>query len=146
MKKKDMFKQLVPGIVVGFILGFVLTTIVGVNKENPIPNYIGGAMCCLVPTLLNCLVVLKLSAKKIKRKISVVEVLKRALPYCLFAIVVGLIVVIVVIEKVLGIDTRTISGFVTSIYQATLGVIVSSISAYFALKKYLQDVKYTKRK
>ena len=143
MKKKDMFKQLVPGIVVGFILGFVLTTIVGVNKENPIPNYIGGAMCCLVPTLLNCLVVLKLSAKKIKRKISFVEVLKRALPYCLF---VGLIIVIVVIEKVLGIDTRTISGFVTSIYQATLGVIVSSISAYFALKKYLQDVKYTKRK
>ena len=46
MKKKDMFKQLVPGIVVGFILGFILTTLVGVNKENAIPNYIGGAMCC----------------------------------------------------------------------------------------------------
>ena len=146
MKKKDMFKQLVPGIVVGFILGFVLTTLVGVNKENAIPNYIGGVMCCLVPTLLNCLVVLKLSAKQINRKITFANAIKRALPYCLIAIVGGLLIVIVVVEKVLSIDTRTLSVLVTSIYQATLGVVVSSISAYFALKGYLKDVKYTKRK
>ena len=146
MKKKDMFKQLVPGIVVGFILGFILVTLVGVNKESSLPNYLGGAMCCLLPTFLNCLVVLKLSAKQIKRKISFGDAIKRALPYCLVAVVIGLVIVIVIIEKVLSIDTRTLSVLTTSIYQATLGVVVSSISAYMALKKYLKDVKYTKRK
>ena len=53
MKKNDIIKQLVPGLVVGFILGFILITIVGVNKEDEVPNLIGGVMSCAIPMLLN---------------------------------------------------------------------------------------------
>ena len=59
MKKNDIIKQLLPGIIVGFILGCILISLVGVNETDPIPNYIGGAMSCLVPTILNTIIVLK---------------------------------------------------------------------------------------
>ncbi len=146
MKSKDVFKQLLPGVVVGFILGIILVSLVGVDKENSIPNYIGGAMCCLVPTFLNCLIVLFGTAKTIKRKISFKDVLIRILPFVLLAGIIGLIIVAVVIERVIGIDPRSISLMTTAIYEAILGVVVSTIFAYIALKKYVMDVKYTKRK
>lgn len=146
MKRKDIVKQLLPGVVVGFILGIVLVSLVGVDKENVIPNYIGGAMCCLVPTFLNCLIVLLGTAKTLKRKISFKDVLLRILPYLLFAGIIGLFVVAVVVERIIGIDLRTISLMVTAIYESILGVVVSTIFAYLALKKYAKDVKYTKRK
>ena len=146
MKSKDVFKQLLPGVVVGFILGIILVSLVGVDKENSIPNYIGGAMCCLVPTFLNCLIVLFGTAKTIKRKISFKDVLIRILPFVLLAGIIGLIIVAVIIERLIGIDPRTISLMATAIYEAILGVVVSTIFAYIALKKYVKDVKYTKRK
>ena len=146
MKSKDVFKQLLPGVVVGFILGIILVSLVGVDKENSIPNYIGGAMCCLVPTFLNCLIVLFGTAETIKRKISFKDVLIRILPFVLLSGIIGLIIVAVVIERLIGIDPRTISLIATAIYEAILGVVVSTIFAYIALKKYVKDVKYTKRK
>ncbi len=146
MKRNDIVKQLIPGIVVGFILGLILVSLVGVNTEDVIPNYIGGAMCCLVPTLLNTLIVLKSSSKILKRKISIIEILKRSIPYLLLSAITGLFVVAVIVEKVLNIDTRTISVLVTAIYESLLGVVTSTIFAYLALKKYIKDVKYTKRK
>ncbi len=146
MKRKDIIKVLLPGIVVGFILGIILVSIIGVDKENTIPNYIGGAMCCLVPTFLNCIIVLFNTAKNLKRKISFKEVLTRILPYVLLGGIIGLIVVAVIVEKIIGIDLRSLSIVVTAIYESILGVIVSTIFAYIALKKYTKDVKYTKRK
>ena len=85
MKKEDIIKELVPGVVVGFILGIILVSLVGVNKDDVIPNFIGGAMCCGVPTLLNCLIVLKQTAKHVKRKLSILEALKYAIGYILWA-------------------------------------------------------------
>lgn len=146
MKNKEIVKLLVPGVIVGLFLGFLLTMLVGVNKEDAIPNYFGGAMCCIVPTFLNCLVVLKMGSKQIKRKISFIEIFKRVLPYLILAGVIGLVFVILLIENVLKIDTRTLSVMVTAVYQSILGVVVSTICAYLAFKKYLSDVKYTKRK
>ena len=146
MKSKDIVKQLLPGVIVGFFLGIILVSLVGVNKENSIPNYIGGAMCCLVPTFLNCLIVLFGTAKTLKRKISFKDVLLRILPYIFLAGIIGLIVVMVVVEKIIGVDLRTISLMTTAIYESILGVIVSTLFAYLALKKYVKDVKYTKRK
>ena len=145
MKRKDIGKLLLPGVIVGFILGIILVSLVGVDKENIIPNYIGGAMCCLVPTFLNCLIVLFGTAKKLKRKISFKNVLIRILPYVLLAGIIGLFIVAVVIERLIGIDPRTISLIITAIYEAILGVLVSTLFAYIALKKYIKDVKYTKR-
>lgn len=146
MNKKDIIKQLFPGVIAGIILGLGLTYLVGVNRENAIPNYIGGAMCCLIPTFLNCLIVLKGTAKHLNRKISLKDTFLRTLPWMLLAGVIGLLIVAVGIEKVLQIDTRTISLFITMIYQTCMGILSSTIFAYIALKKYVADVKYTKRK
>ncbi len=145
MKGKDIFKQLLPGVIVGLILGFCLTMLVGVNTENPMPNYIGGAMCCFIPTLLNCIIVLKGTAKHLNRKLSFGKALGRTMPYALVALVVGFGVVALIVEQVMGINTCELSTTTTAIYEAILGVVVSTISAYFALKKYESDVKYTKR-
>lgn len=145
MKGKDIFKQLLPGVIVGLILGFCLTMLVGVNTENPMPNYIGGAMCCFIPTLLNCIIVLKGTAKQLDRKLSFGKALGRTMPYALVALVIGFVVVAVIVEQLMGINTCELSTLTTAIYEAILGVVVSTISAYFALKKYASDVKYTKR-
>ena len=145
MKKEDIVKQLLPGVVVGLILGFVLVNLVGVNTQDAIPNYIGGAMCCLVPTLLNCMIVLNGTAKTLKRKLSLKDAFIRSMPFFIIAAFIGLFIVAVIVEKVMGIDTRTMTVLQTAIYQAILGVIVSTIFAFIALKKYEKDVKYTRR-
>ncbi len=146
MKGKDIFKQLLPGAIAGIVLGMGLTYLVGVNRENVIPNYIGGAMCCLIPTFLNCLIVLKGTAKHLDRKISLKDAFLRTLPWMLLAGIIGLLIVAVGIEKILHIDTRTIPLSTTMIYQTCMGIVSSTIFAYIALKKYVADVKYTKRK
>ena len=145
MKKNEIIKILMPGVIVGLILGFGLTMLVGVNKENVIPNYIGGIMCCFLPTILNCIVVLKQTASQLKRKISIGNVLKRSLPKALIAGLIGFIVVAGLVNKLLNIDICNLSVIITAIYEAILGVIISTIMAYIALKKYISDVKYTKR-
>lgn len=145
MKGKDKLKQLVPGVVVGLILGFTLTFVVGVDKNNPIPNYIGGAMCCFIPTLLNCIIVLKGTAKHLDRKISFWDAFKRTLPYAIIALVIGFMVVAFVVEQIFGFSTCNIPVLVTALYEAVLGVVVSTISAYIALNDYEEDVKYTRR-
>ena len=145
MKSNDIAKQLFPGVIVGLILGFTLTMIVGVNKENPIPNYIGGAMCCFIPTLLNCVIVLKGTAKCLDRKLSIGKAFSQTLPYAFIALLIGLFVVAIFLERIIGISTRDISKLVTAIYQAILGVVASTIAAFIALKRYEKNVKYTRR-
>lgn len=145
MKKEDIIKQLVPGIIGGFILGCIVISLVGVNETDPIPNYIGGAMSCVVPTLLNTIIVLKGTAKHLRRKISIGACLKRTIPYVLIAAVIGFLVVFGLVENILNMSSCDIPLVPTVLYQATLGVIVSTIMAYFALKKYEAQVKYTRR-
>jgi len=145
VKTEDIAKQLLPGVLVGLVLGFGLTMLVGVDTENAIPNYIGGAMCCFIPTLLNCVVVLKGTAKHLNRELSIGKALGRVIPYALIALVFGLFFVMVVVEKIVGVDTRFISVIDTAVYEALLGVVVSTLAAFLALKKYESDVKYTRR-
>lgn len=146
MKTEDIAKQLLPGVLVGLVLGFCLTLLVGVDTENVIPNYIGGAMCCFIPTLLNCIIVLKGTAKHLNRELPIGKAVGRTIPYALVALVFGLLFVSIVVEKMLGIDTRFISVIGTASYEAILGVVVSTLAAFLALKKYESDVKYTRRK
>ena len=91
MKSKDILKQLIPGLIVGFLLGFILITIVGVDKENEVPNIIGGVMSCAVPTLLNGLIVLKGTAKVLDRKLSIGKALVINIPYIIMAAILGLL-------------------------------------------------------
>lgn len=145
MKKKDIVKQLIPGVLVGLILGFGLTMLVGVNKKEALPNYIGGGMCCLIPTLLNCIVVLKGTAKQLKREISLKNTFIIALPLSIINFIIGVLVVIIGVEKIINISSCDLSITITAIYQSILGVITSTAGAYIALKRYESQVKYTKR-
>ena len=145
MKSKDIIKQLLPGVVVGFILGVVLTTVVGVDTENEIPNIIGGIMSCAVPTLLNGIIVLKGTAKALDRKLSVGKALLRNLPYVLIAAVLGFLFAFGVLMNGLNIDLRTLETMENTLIFATLGVIISTFLAYIALKSYEKSVKYTRR-
>lgn len=145
MKSKDIIKQLLPGVVVGFILGVVLTTVVGVDTENEIPNIIGGIMSCAVPTLLNGIIVLKGTAKVLDRKLSVGKALLRNLPYVLIAAVLGFLFAFGVLMNGLNVDLRTLETMENTLIFATLGVIVSTFLAYIALKSYEKSVKYTRR-
>lgn len=145
MKGKDIFKLLVPGIFVSLILGFAISMIVGVNPTDPIPNYIGWGVSCLVPTLLNGLVVLKSAAKELERKISIGGVFKQNGIYIILSLVVGLIIGAVIIEKMFGISTCDISRVTTAVSQAITGAIISTVFGYFAVSSYAKKVKYTKR-
>ncbi|MBE6140651.1 MAG: hypothetical protein E7172_03855 [Firmicutes bacterium] len=135
MESKDIIKQLIPGVIVGLILGFGLTYLVGVNETDAIPNYIGGAMCCFIPTLLNCTIVLKGTAKHLNLDLPIKKAFLKSLPYAAIAILIGLFVVIILVEKVFMMDTREISVIATATYEALLGVVVSTIAAFIALKK-----------
>ena len=145
MKGKDIIKQLLPGVVVGFILGFVLTTVVGVDPENEIPNIIGGVMSCAIPTLLNGVIVLKGTAKALDRKLSIGKAFLRNLPYVLVAAILGFLFAFGVLINGLNIDLRTLETMENTSIFATLGVIVSTLLAFIALKSYEKSVKYTRR-
>ena len=145
MKGKDIIKQLLPGVVVGFILGFVLTTVVGVDPENEIPNIIGGVMSCAIPTLLNGVIVLKGTAKVLDRKLSIGKAFLRNLPYVLVAAILGFLFAFGVLINGLNIDLRTLETMENTLIFATLGVIVSTLLAFIALKNYEKSVKYTRR-
>ena len=145
MKSKDIIKQLLPGVVVGFILGFVLTTVVGVDPENEIPNIIGGVMSCAIPTLLNGVIVLKGTAKVLDRKLSIGKAFLRNLPYVLVAAILGFLFAFGVLINGLNIDLRTLETMENTLIFATLGVIVSTLLAFIALKSYEKSVKYTRR-
>jgi len=146
MKNEDVVKLLIPGIIVGAILGFGLGMLAGVNPTNPIPNYIGGILCCVVPTLLNCIIVIKGAAKNLKRSISIGEAFKRVIPYVIGAALVGLFMYMAVIESLLGINSCDIPRITNAIMQAVFGILASTFFGFVAIKSYARDVKYTKRK
>ena len=145
MKSKDILKQLIPGLIVGFLLGFILITIVGVDEENEVPNIIGGVMSCAIPTLLNGLIVLKGTAKVLDRKLSIGKALVINIPYIIMAAILGFLFTYGVLITALDIDLRTLSQMENTLIFATLGAILSTILAYFALRHYEKSVKYTRR-
>ncbi len=145
MKSKDILKQLIPGLIVGFLLGFILITIVGVDEENEVPNIIGGVMSCAIPTLLNGLIVLKGTAKVLDRKLSIGKALVINIPYIIMAAILGLLFTYGVLMTALDIDLRTLSQMENTLIFATLGAIISTVLAYFALRHYEKSVKYTRR-
>jgi len=145
MKSKDILKHLIPGLVVGFILGFILITIVGVDKENEVPNIIGGVMSCAIPTLLNGLIVLKGTAKVLDRKLSIGKAFVINIPYIIIAGILGFLFAYGFLMTALDIDLRTLTQMENTIMFATLGAIISTFLAYFALRHYEKSVKYTRR-
>lgn len=145
MKSKDIIKQLAPGLIVGFILGFALITVVGVDTENEVPNIIGGVMSCAIPTLLNGLIVLKGTAKVLDRKLSIGKAFLINIPYIIIAGILGFLFAYGVLMTALDIDLRTLQPMENTLIFATLGAIISTFLAYFALRHYEKSVKYTRR-
>lgn len=145
MKSKDIIKQLAPGLIFGFILGFALITVVGVDTENEVPNIIGGVMSCAIPTLLNGLIVLKGTAKVLDRKLSIGKAFLINIPYIIIAGILGFLFAYGVLMTALDIDLRTLTQMENTLIFATLGAIISTFLAYFALRHYEKSVKYTRR-
>ena len=145
MKSKDIIKQLAPGLIVGVILGFALITVVGVDTENEVPNIIGGVMSCAIPTLLNGLIVLKGTAKVLDRKLSIGKAFLINIPYIIIAGILGFLFAYGVLMTALDIDLRTLQPMENTLIFATLGAIISTFLAYFALRHYEKSVKYTRR-
>ena len=100
----------------------------------------------LILGVVLALIVLKTGSKAVNRNLSVGSAFLRAIPFAIGAGILGFLIVFGLIENVIQISTCDISLGVTIAYQATLGVLVSTLLALVALNKYLSDVKYTKRK
>lgn len=145
MKREDIVKQLVPGVIMGVVLGGVLNYTAGVNETEPIANYIGGTLACLVPSILNCTIVLKGTAKVLKRDLSVVKAFVQSLPEIVCGGLFGFLIYAIILTIILGINTCEFTRIGITVFNSILGIIVSTIAAYVALKRYEKKVKYTKR-
>ena len=145
MKSKDIVKQLLPGLIIGFFLGFGLIYLVGVDKENLVPNIFGGIMGCAVPTLLNGIVVLKGTAKVLDRRVSMGRAFLRNIPYIIIAGILGFLFAYGYLTVLLDIDLRTFSRVGNALLFAVVGALISTLLAYFTLKGYEKAVKYTRR-
>lgn len=146
MKRKDIIEALYPGIFISLVLGYCITMFIGVNDTDMVPNMIGGIICCFIPTLFNTTIVLKMTAKKLKRDISVEDAIGKTIRYTIMAALIGFLVVAWFLPVVLGIDPREMSTYHTALYQAPLAALVSTVLAFVALKRYEKSVKYKKRK
>ncbi|MDD3392521.1 MAG: hypothetical protein PHE54_03175 [Bacilli bacterium] len=136
MKKEEVLKQLIPGLIIGFILGLILITLIGVDTENEVPNIVGGVMSCLIPQLLNGIIVLKGTAKVLNRNLSVGQALLKNIPYMIIAAIIGFIFAKGILMMALDIDLRTIEPLHNTLIFASLGAIVSTLLSYFLLKQY----------
>lgn len=142
MKKEEVIKQLVPGVIVGMILGTVVGTITGVNTTDEIPNIIGIVLGCVIPTLLNGTIILFGTSRVLERKLSFGKAVVKNIPYVLCSAVIGIVYAMILRTQV---DLCTIPKLTNTIINAVLGVIVSTILGYIALKNFEKSVKYTRR-
>lgn len=145
MKKEDVIKQLIPGLILGFFLGCILIYFVGVDNEKLVPNIIGAIMSCAVPTLLNGLIVLKGTAKTLDRKLSIGKAFVMNIPYIIIGGIIGFLFIRIVIMMILGLDPCDFNIVAHTLTYAIFGAITSTILAFIALKQYVKAVKYTKR-
>ena len=145
MKREDIIKQLVPGVIMGVVLGGVLNYTAGVNETNAVANFIGGTLACLVPTLLNCTIVVKSTAKVLNRELSVAKAFTNSIPEIVCSAIVGFVTYAVILTAILGINTCEFTRVGITVFNSILGIVVSTVAAYSALKKYEKRVKYTKR-
>ena len=145
MKSKDVVKQLMPGVIMGIVLGTVVGLLVGVDSQDVMKNNIGGLMGCLIPCLLNCTIVVMGTAKVLKRKLTVGKAFVGALPEIICGAIIGLLFHIVVLGKLMNINTCEFTKMQMTVTNMVLGVVVSTIMGYIALRKYEKRVKYTKR-
>lgn len=145
MKSEDRIKQLAPGVVMGVVLGGLLNTLAGVNSESVMPNVINAILGCAIPTLLNGTIVLKGTSKILERKLSIGSAFVRNIPYILVAALLGFLYSFVVLHSIMHVDLCSMPVIVNTILLSILGIIVSTVLAFFAMLSYEKAVKYTKR-
>ena len=146
MKKEDVKKQLIPGVIMGIVLGSVIGYLVGVDTVDVMKNHIGGLMACLIPCLLNCVIVVKGTAKVLKQKLSVPRAFVVALPEIILGAAIGIVFHIVILTMMFRLDTCTFTRIEMTLVNMVLGVVVSTFMGYLALRSYESKVKTTKRK
>ena len=99
----------------------------------------------MVPSILNCTIVLKGTSKILKRDLSVVKAFVQSLPESICGGIFGFITYAIILTAILNINTCEFTRVGITIFNSILGIIVSTIAAYIALKKYEKKVKYTRR-
>ena len=145
MKKDQVVKLLIPGVIMGFVLGSIIGYLAGVDANDVMKNNIGGMAACLIPCLLNCTIVVKQAAGVLNRKISVLKAFTHSIPEIIAGAVIGLLFHAVILAKVLNINTCTFSRIGMTALNMILGIVVSTIMGYIAIRTYESKVKYTKR-
>lgn len=145
MKKNDIIKQLIPGVIVGAVLGGVINTLAGVNTKEIMPNVINAMLASAIPTLLNGTIVLLGTSKILERKLSILKAFLNNLIYALIAAVLGFAFSFGLLHGLLNIDLKEITVLVNTIVLSILGIVVSTLLAYIALKRYEKSVKFTRR-
>ena len=68
-------------------------------------NHIGGLMACLIPCLLNCVIVVKGTSKVLKRDITVPKAFVVAAPYIVIGAVFGFLFHLVFLTMILKLNT-----------------------------------------
>lgn len=140
MKEEQVAKLFVPGVIASIILGFGLGMFVGVNPDEKMPNYIAWALCCFIPTILNCVIVLENGAKILKKELPMSQALARIFKYAVFAFMIGFIIVFIM-DAIFGVNPCTLTNFMAAVGQSVMGVIVSTGMAYVSLRRYEEYVK-----
>lgn len=145
MEKNQIVKLLIPGVFVGMVLGTVVGVLTGVDTTAVAPNVIGSILGAAIPTLLNGQVVLMMGSKELERKLSFGKALLRNLPFIGIGALLGLIYSVGILMGICKVDLCSLSVTVNTISNTILGIVVSTVLAYFAITSYAKDVKYTRK-
>ena len=143
MKSRDIFKQLVPGIIASVFLAFIINCIIGVDTVNPGVNMLVIVLSCTLPVTLSGTIVLSGTAKSLGRTLTIGEALKRNIVFIAIGTVIGAFYMVGMVNC--GVDLTQVNEITNTISNSLLGVVVATMLGYFAIKEYATDVKYTRK-
>lgn len=143
MRSRDIFKQLVPGIIASLVLALVINILVGVDTVNPGVNMLVIVLSCTIPVTFSGLIVLTGAAKSLDRTLSISEAFKRNLVFIALGTVIGSFYMVGMVNS--GVDLTQVNELTHTITNSLLGIVVSTLLGYFSIKEYAEDVKYTRK-
>ena len=133
----NFVKILLPGFAVSLVLGFGLSMPVGVNAEDPIPNYIGVGVGSFVPILLNSIVSLVVASKEQGQKPTIGKAMPVILACAVLGVAIGVGLTILVVEGLIGIKTTELTQLNFAAYQAVIRAILATKAGYLVVRKNL---------
>ncbi len=115
------------GIIIGSIINILLTLIIGV-KDKEIYNYFISGICCLIPTIIICIMI-SLDLYK-KRKIDMKKLIIISIIFSIISFVIGFFIEMLIINKLLNKHICEVSRIIGCLYQTSIGLFVSADTSY----------------